>query len=191
MTTIIYIHGFNSSPLSQKATLMRSELNKLEKPVHFLCPGLPELPALAIAELSKLVEEALAGDVTLIGSSLGGFYATWLVEEYGCKAILINPAISPHLDLKNYIGTQINHHTKQTYKLTNRHLDQLEKLNVKKITVPRLFFLLQNTGDELLDWRVAKDRYSEAKQLIIEGGDHGFTNFKTYLPAILDFCGLV
>ncbi len=187
MTKLIYIHGFNSSSSSVKAGLIRGALTSLKNPPDFVCPSLPHKPNYAISILSEIIKSETRDSVTLMGSSLGGFYATWLANHFGCKAILINPAITPHVDLRGYLGCQRNFYTQAEYNFTCQHLDELEGLYVRNLLEYNLFFLMHTTGDDLLDWRVARSRYLYSQQLIVWGGDHGFSEFDRYLQTVFKF----
>src|SRR5688572_150405 len=177
---LVYLHGFNSSPQSHKAQVMQRYAK--EEGVEFACPALPPLADDAIREIEKLPMR----NVRLIGSSLGGFYATYLAEKHGLKAVLINPAIDPHVGLRAYLGPQKNLHTGQPYKLTEAHLTQWKKLFVPRVT-PRRYLLLVETGDEVLDYRQAVARYAGAEQIVVQGGDHSLQSFPQHLPRILEF----
>ena len=149
----------------------------------YACPALPPLANDAIAA----VEKACVGkDTCLIGSSLGGFYATYLAEKHGLKAVLVNPAIDPHIGLRAYLGPQKNLHTGEPYQLTQAHLREWEKLYVPRVT-PKRYLLIVETGDEVLDYRQAVARYAGSEQLVISGGDHSLKSFPQHLPRILEF----
>lgn len=186
---IVYLHGFNSSPSSHKAQVMGRYLEKLGMSDRYACPALPPLAddALAAAEQAMRGREGAA--VCLVGSSLGGFYATYLAEKHGAKAVLINPAIEPHVGLRDYLGPQNNLHTGEPYQLTERHLQQWARLYVPTIT-PARYLLIVETGDEVLDYRAALARYAGAEQVVVEGGDHSLQSFADHLPRILRFAGL-
>jgi predicted esterase YcpF (UPF0227 family) len=124
--------------------------------------------------------------VSLIGCSLGGFYATYLAETHGLKAVLINPAIDPHVGLRAYLGPQKNLHTGEPYELTESHLREWEALYVPRLT-PRRYLLIVETGDEVLDYRRALERYAGADQVVVAGGDHGLQSFPQHLARILEF----
>ena len=186
---IIYLHGFNSSPQSVKATQMRARMRELGLEDRLLCPALP----VAGDEAMRRVEAEMArlGDrrYCFIGSSLGGFYATWLAEKHDARAILLNPSITPQDGLKAYLGRQQNIYTHDTYVLTEDHLRQWRQMWLPRIT-PSRYFLLVETGDAQLDYRIAAERYAGARQMVIEGGDHGLQSFPSHLPAILEFAGM-
>jgi len=184
---IVYLHGFNSSPQSHKAQLMARYLASRGLEGEFACPALPPLANQAIAGVEDIV--ASHDRVCLVGSSLGGFYATWLAEQHGLKAVLINPAIDPHVGLRAYLGPQQNLHTGEPYELTQAHLREWEKLYAPRIT-PQRYLLLVETGDEVLDYRRAVARYAGAEQIVIRGGDHSLQSFPEHLPRILAFAGI-
>jgi uncharacterized protein len=180
---IVYLHGFNSSPQSHKAQVMQRFMAERGLAHEYACPALPPLANDAIA----VVERSFIGkNTTFIGSSLGGFYATYLAEKHGLKAALINPAIDPHVGLRAYLGPQKNLHTGEPYELTEAHLREWEKLYVPRIA-PKRYLLIVETGDEVLDYRAAVTRYAGAEQVVIPGGDHSLQSFPQHLPRILEF----
>jgi predicted esterase YcpF (UPF0227 family) len=183
---LIYIHGFNSSPLSSKAQLLKQKLEALGRCSEFSAPALPHSPAQAAALLDALVTRHPGAAV--VGSSLGGYYATWLAERHALRAVLINPAVRPYELLSGELGPQKNFHTGATYEFTRGHLDELRALEVERIT-PGHYLLLAATGDETLDYRQAVERYRGCRQLIIEGSDHSLSGFADYLDLVLEFCG--
>ena len=156
---------------------------------RYACPALPHQPERAVAVIETEVGRAPNGPVTLIGSSLGGFYATWFAEKHGLKAVLINPAVRPHRDLRAFLGVQQNLHSGEKYELTEAHLAQWARLFVSAVTPPR-YLLLVETGDELLDYREAVGKYAGAKQVVVQGGDHTLQSFPDHIPRILEFAGL-
>ena len=135
-------------------------------------------------------EVADVRQLTLIGSSLGGYYATWLAERHGARAILINPAVTPESSLSAYLGPQQNRYTGERYELTANHFAELACLRVERITRPERYLLLQRSGDELLDWRQAVAHYAGAWQYIAGGGDHGWEAIDEEIPMMLRFAGL-
>lgn len=184
--TIIYLHGFNSAPQSHKAQVLKRYMEARGLGASFVCPALPHRPRAAIAT----VEAALARHpaATLVGSSLGGFYATWLAERHELRAVLINPAVEPQVGLETYLGPQRNLYTGAQYELTGSHLDEWRALAVASIH-PERYLLLVETGDEVLDYRAAVRRYAGARQIVVEGGDHTLRSFPEHLPLILEFAG--
>jgi hypothetical protein len=182
---IVYLHGFNSSPQSHKAQLLQRYMTERGLGQEFVCPALPPSPRQAVRLIQRVAGEA---SPCYVGSSLGGFYATYLVETQGGKAALINPAIEPHIGLSAYLGPQRNLHTGELYELTSAHLAQWRELYVPRVTAER-YLLLVETCDEVLDYRHAAERYAGAAQLVIEGGDHSLRSFPEHLPKILRFAG--
>jgi uncharacterized protein len=194
--TIVYLHGFNSGPASVKAQQLGREiaaLDTLSRPAYFV-PQLHHRPAAAMREVRAWVDAANShvdnNRLTFVGSSLGGFYATFLAERYGAKAVLINPAIRPAKSLASYLGPQRNMVTGETYELTPDHFAELEAFNVVRVTEPRRYFLLVQSGDELLDWREAVAFYGGAWQSVRGGGDHAFQHFEKEIAPILRFSGI-
>jgi len=179
---IVYLHGFNSSLQSHKAQVLGRFLAERGLGAQYACPALPPLASDAIRE----AEKCLGKDVCFVGSSLGGFYATWLAEKHGVRAVLINPAIDPHVGLRAYLGRQENLHTGEPYELTEAHLRDWERHHVPSIT-PGRYLLIVETGDEVLDYRRAVARYAGADQIVVEGGDHSLQSFARHLPRILEF----
>lgn len=184
---LIYIHGFNSSPASFKARLVQEKMRVLGRVNEFIAPALPPGPRAAMRVLETEINKYPGA--ALIGSSLGGFYATWLAERYALRAVLVNPAVRPYMLLRNYVGPQKNLNSGEIYELTRQHVAELKRLEVKTIT-PSRYFLLTRTGDETLDYRNGVEKYRGARQWVIPGGDHGFGDFSEYLDAALQFCGV-
>ncbi len=179
---IVYLHGFNSSPQSHKAQVIERYRSERGLAHEYACPALPPLARDAL----KAVEPYLARKPCLLGSSLGGFYATWLAEQHGLKAVLVNPAIDPHVGLRAYLGPQQNLHTGEPYELTEAHLRQWQELYVPRVT-PERYLLIVETGDEVLDYRRAVERYAGAEQVVVPGGDHSLQSFPRHLARILEF----
>jgi predicted esterase YcpF (UPF0227 family) len=185
---LIYIHGFNSSARSFKAALVRGRMVARESGSEFACPDLDHRPTRAIAQLEALLAGEKSASVALIGSSLGGYYATYLAEQRGLRAALINPAVRPYEGLRAYLGPQRNLHTGMQYEFTEQHLAELRALETARIT-PEHYLLLMTTGDEVLDYRIAAAKYNGCEQVFVEGGDHGFSGFVDYVDRVLAFCG--
>jgi uncharacterized protein len=171
---ILYLHGFRSSPQSMN---------------RFICPQLPASPAAAMALASDFIEDRgdAAKDWALIGSSLGGFYATYLAEQYGCRAVVLNPAVFPANDLAGYVGELTLYHSNEPFEWKNEYLHELEALQIERITKPHRYFLMAATGDEVLDWRVMRDHYAGAEQFIIEGSDHAISEFENHVERVAAF----
>ncbi|HYC13857.1 MAG TPA: YqiA/YcfP family alpha/beta fold hydrolase [Stellaceae bacterium] len=185
---IAYLHGFNSSPQSHKARQLDRYLRDRGLGAEYLCPALPPAAAEAVAVVEALMH-AHRGPFCFVGSSLGGFYATWLAEKHDARAVLINPAIDPHVGLRALLGPQRNLHTGAPYELTPEHLRQWQELYCERLS-PERYLLLVETGDEVLDYRKALARYAGAEQVVIPGGDHSLQSYVRHLPRILRFAGI-
>ncbi len=183
----IYVHGFNSSPASIKARVLGNYLSGLGLGAQYSVPALSHWPAEAMAQLEALVSDP-AVPVLLVGSSLGGFYSTALVEKYlHCRSVLVNPAVAPDQLLESWLGTNENLYTHEHYELTPVHLAQLRAQACAELKAADRYLLLQQTGDETLDYREAVTRYANSAQFVQPGGNHGFERFEDLLPAILAF----
>ena len=196
---LIYIHGFNSSPASLKARQTRDWLSENAPDIPFYCPALSSTPDLASEQLQTLVEtihgsvgQGPVGQrpVGLIGSSMGGYYATWLGEKYGLKSVLINPSVRPYEFMEEYLGENANYHTGERYTLEPRHVAMARGLEVTTLKNPKNYWVLLQTGDEVLDYHQAEIKYADCQLTIEQGGDHSFQNYERYLPDILDFLQL-
>lgn len=188
---LIYLHGFNSAPASHKAQLLRREMATRGLAAYWRCPALPPepLPAIAAIEAEIRAVAEQCETITLVGSSLGGFYATHLTEKHDLRAVLLNPAVQPQQDLEAYIGPQRNLYTGATYELTAAHIDQWRALDVPRVH-PERYLLIVETGDEVLDYRAAVRKYAGARQIVVPGGDHSLRSFPRHIDEILRFAGL-
>ena len=189
-SVIVYLHGFRSSPASAKAARLRAFVDAMpesERPLLHI-PALTDRPAVAIAGVADWVRQHAAGaPLAFIGSSLGGYYATALAERFGARAVMINPAIHPYDTLQPWSGVQTNLYTGEAFEVTPAHFAELRALAVPHITRPERYFLLVETGDDVLDYREAVAFYGGAYQYVRGGGDHTFTEFATQLRAIVRF----
>ncbi|WP_394182547.1 YqiA/YcfP family alpha/beta fold hydrolase [Marinomonas posidonica] len=191
MAVLIYIHGFNSSERSHKANVLKQAAHSFHVEQAFISPRLSWQPKVAIQQLEALIEDNLSQGVTLIGSSLGGFYATYLTEKYGIKSILVNPAMQAPILLKDYLGPQRNPYTHDEYKLTNEHMAELEALVVTAPTSHHYWLMVQE-GDEVLDYRAALHAFPNVAKLTHEkGGDHSFTDFQRFSTDIFRFAEII
>ncbi|QNB05652.1 alpha/beta fold hydrolase [Herbaspirillum frisingense] len=187
---ILYLHGFRSSPQSFKARVMGQRMAELGLQDDYLCPQLPASPAAAIALAGALVAGVDPAQLTVVGSSLGGFYATWLAEHLGCRAVLLNPAVKPPRDLESYVGVSTQYHSDEPFEFKLEYIAELRSLVVPAISRPQRYLLLAATGDEVLDWREMVAHYPGARQIVIQGSDHGMAEFVDYLDEVLAFCGV-
>ena len=207
-TMILYLHGFRSSPDSFKARLMAQALADRGLSADWRCPQLPASPAAAMdlalsLARAHLEADAASGDgrdgsagggdaaarLTVIGSSLGGFYATWLAERLGCRAVLLNPVVHAARDLGTQVGSHRTFHGDEPFEFLPGHVDELARAeaDLRALSRPERYFLLAATGDEVLDWREMRARFAGSRQRIIEGSDHGISDFERWLPEVLDF----
>ena len=188
MTTLIYLHGFQSSGRSAKACLLGDYLAVHHPDVTYLRPTLPDTPCEAWQAIGQQIEAALSsGAVGLIGSSLGGFWSTCASERYGLPAVVINPAVHPQHLLQHFLGPQTNPYTGASYTLTTEHMQQLSALDIPQLTHPERFWLLQQQGDEVLDYRQASAYYAAGRVTLEAGGNHAFIGFERYCPEIVRF----
>lgn len=193
--SLLYLHGFRSSPASIKARALAAAVETLPADVRprLHVPALDFRPAAAIASTVAWIASSVPDpqdQLTIIGSSLGGFYATHLAERFGARAVLINPAIRPYDDLRPYLGRQTNLYSGETFEVIEAHFAELAALAVERITRPERYLLLVQTGDEVLDFREAIAFYAGAFQSVEGGGDHAFRRFASWIPAILRFAGI-
>ena len=194
--TLVYLHGFNSSPQTVKGRKLAAAAAALDEPPRVHVPALHHRPALAMRDVRAWVgtnvgDHAAPTSLTFVGSSLGGFYATWLAEHYGTRAIVINPSVRPAASLAAYLGPQRNLHTGEAWELTPMHFAELDALSVARLTRMERYFLLMRSGDELLDWRDAVARYAGAWQYVLGGGDHGWEGIDDEIRSMLRFAGVV
>lgn len=186
---LIYIHGFNSSPKSFKARELARYLDALpaaERPC-LLVPQLPYEPDAAITVLRNTLDPLAGQSIGLIGSSLGGYYGLWLAEHYQLPLALVNPAVYPYRLLADYLGVNTNPYSGEIYQFTEREVAQLKALEVTTLTKPERYFLLTQTGDEVLDYREGVAKFQGCRQCVQTGGDHSFIDFAQMIPAILQF----
>lgn len=185
---ILYLHGFRSSPSSYKATVVAARMAALGRAGELACPQLPASPRAAIALARALVDGVAKTDLAIVGSSLGGYYATWLAEQLGCRAVLLNPAVHPLDSLERHVGVTTAWHSDVPFEFKVEYIDELRVLAVPAITDPARYFLLAASGDDVLDYRTMLAHYQGARQHVIEGSDHAISEFADYVDAVLDFC---
>ncbi|MBB3220706.1 YqiA/YcfP family alpha/beta fold hydrolase [Pseudoduganella umbonata] len=187
---ILYLHGFRSSPLSMKGRLLGERMAQLGRATDYLAPQLPASPKLAIEGAMALVAGVPAHRLAIVGSSLGGYYATWMAEQLGCRAALLNPAVTPLQSLERYVGMTTMFHSGEPFEFKREYIAELGELAVPAITRPERYYLLAATGDEVLDWRAMVAHYPGARQHVIDGSDHGIAEFADYVDEVLAFCGI-
>ena len=184
---ILYLHGFRSSPRSIKARQLARRLAERGLDADYHCPQLPVSPRAAAAVIETLVREAGPQRLSVIGSSLGGYYATWLAERVDSRVVLLNPSVHPDRDLAQHLGVKTVYHSDETVDVKHEFLDELVALRTGPITRPDRYLLVAATGDELLDWREMVARYPGAHHRVIDGSDHGLSDFAHYIDDVIDF----
>jgi predicted esterase YcpF (UPF0227 family) len=190
-THLLYLHGFRSSPKSFKAQRLHAWLQAHRPDVHWWCPQLPPSPREAMALVMRGIAAWPHAHMAVLGSSLGGYYATWVAERLGCPAVLLNPAIAPARDLAAYIGEQTAFHTpEERFFFRAEYVDELRALHAGPVTRPDRYLVVVAKGDEVLDWREMVARYPGARLHLLEGGDHALSDFDAHLPLITDFLSL-
>lgn len=187
LATLLYIHGFLSSPLSYKAQQVKTWLAEQRPDIDYICPQLSPYPDEVRETLDAIVAGA-EGPVYLMGSSLGGYLCSYLAEKYDLPAVLINPSVRPYEMMPDYLDQPLhNYHTEDVYTLTEQHVVEVKAMDTPKIGRAENYWLLLQTGDETLDYRQAVEKYSASEQLIEEGGDHSFQNFERHIEAAIGF----
>ena len=187
MQHIVYAHGFRSAAKSRKATELGEYLREQHPAVRYLTPDLSFRPTQAISQLQWHCLGKAPENLTLVGSSLGGFYAVVLAEKLGCRAVLLNPSIAPFETLSKYLGEQTNLYTGEKFVFDESHIAELQALYVPAITRAERYLLMVEMGDELLDHQRTREYFSGAKQIVIEGGDHELKSFTRHLSQVVEF----
>jgi predicted esterase YcpF (UPF0227 family) len=185
LKTLLYLHGFISSPASRKAVMLGDYLRGQAPGIEYVVPELHHRPARAIARVRELCAARNPRDLLVVGSSLGGFYATVAAEQFGCRAVAINPAVHPQAHFGRYLGPQRNLYTGEPFDLTRGHIEELAAMDPPAITRPERYWLLVETADEVLDYREAVAFYAGAFQTVVQGGDHSMSSFPEFVPDIV------
>jgi len=184
---LIYLHGFLSSPQSVKCQATLAHFQQHHSDIEFVATQIPYYPDEAITHLHKLVRQYQDCQLGYIGSSLGGFLSTNLMQNFPGKAVLINPAVTPHILLKDYLGEHTHPYTQEKFTLTEQHMTELSELFVANMHAPENFWVLVQEKDETLDYREAVAKYQQSKLTVEPGGDHSFQGYENYLPEIVSF----
>ena len=185
---LLYLHGFNSSPQSHKAQLVTQYMSDNDCLDQLICPHIPAVPEEARLFLEQLVEETLEDhSLNFVGSSLGGYYATYLAEKYSGSAALINPSVKPYETLRAYLGENKFYFDEGVWEFDETHIRQLEVMKVGGITEAERYLVLLQTGDETLDYREAESKYKDSHCIIEQGGDHAFVDLERFIPKIMQF----
>ena len=191
VTHLLYLHGFRSSPQSAKARQVAARVREQHPAVTWWCPQLPPSPAAAMAMVTQGIAQWPRESMAVIGSSLGGFYATCVAQAVGCRAVLLNPAIDPARDLAKYIGEQVSwHDPAERFFFEPGFVHELRALESGPIAQPGNIFAVIAKGDEVLDWREMTGRYPGARVKLLEGSDHALTDFDAHIDEVFGFLAL-
>jgi predicted esterase YcpF (UPF0227 family) len=191
ITHLLYLHGFRSSPQSAKARTVATHMASHHPEVHWWCPQLPPSPRGAMQALMDGIRDWPRESMAVVGSSLGGFYATAVAEQARCRAVLLNPAVNPARDLEKYIGEQTSwHDPAERFFFKAEFVGELRDLECGPLARPENYLAVIAKGDEVLDWREMHARYAATHVRLLEGGDHALSDFDDHLPSILAFLGL-
>ena len=191
LTHLLYLHGFRSSPQSTKARKMAAWVAANRPTLTWCCPQLPASPRQAARLIDEATSDWPAASMAVMGSSLGGFYATWMAQRRGVRAVLLNPAVDPARDLARHIGEQTYwHDSQERFDFEPQFVDELRALDAGHLSEPERLMAVVATGDEVLDWREMQARYAGCRLRIVEGSDHALSDFDHHLPAILAHLGL-
>ena len=190
-THLLYLHGFRSSPQSTKARRVAAWVAANRPDLVWCCPQLPPSPQAAVDDVMARIAAWPAERMAVIGSSLGGLYATVVAERTGCRAVLLNPAVDPARDLAAAVGTTTAWHSDETFEFRPGYVDELRRVAPPaRLTRPERYFAVIAKGDEVLSWREMSQRYAGCPMRLLEGGDHALSDFDDHLPSIVDFLGL-
>lgn len=191
ITHLLYLHGFRSSPKSMKASKLAAWMHAHRPDLQWWCPQLPPSPADAMRLVFDGIDAWPRQSMAVVGSSLGGFYATVVAERTGCPAVLLNPAVDPARDLANHIGEQTAWHDAQDrFFFRAEFIGELQQLAPPALTRPERYFAVIAKGDEVLDWREMSARHAGANLKLLEGSDHALSDFDDHLPDLLHFLQL-
>ncbi len=190
VTQLLYLHGFRSSPSSTKAQVMAAWVQQHQPDLTWWCPQLPPSPREAMQMLFDGIAHWPAAQTAVIGSSLGGFYASALAERIGCRAVLLNPAIKPARDLVKYIGETTAWHSNARFSFRPEFIDELRAMAPGEVTRPERYFAVIAKGDEVLSWVEMNTRYRACKVKLLEASDHALSDFDAHVPEVLAFLGL-
>jgi predicted esterase YcpF (UPF0227 family) len=192
MKTLVYLHGFRSSSQSRKAQQLGEALRSLNSDWEYITPDLSFDPAVALGQIEAIVSRCVKSELTLIGSSLGGYYAEVCAEKFDCRAVLLNPSLAPYETLAAYIGHQTNlYRPEESFDFTHEHLDALRRVDVAAIKSPEKYLVVVEMGDALLDHRRTLEKFAASRQVVVDGGTHDLDSFPRHIGAVLQHAGLM
>ena len=189
-TLLVYLHGFRSSPNSSKAVMTREAvkaISTVSDSYEWYCPQLLASPKESIEMVSRHIDQSQADRIVVIGSSLGGFYTNYLAEKYGCIGVALNPAVRAARELEPHVGMMTTYDNEEPFDFRAEYINELRVLQVQCITRPERYFLIAAMGDELLDWKEMVAFYTGSKQLVLEGSDHGISEYAEHLSTVIEF----
>jgi predicted esterase YcpF (UPF0227 family) len=189
-TLLVYLHGFRSSPKSSKAVMTGEGIKALSSdaiPIEWYCPQLLASPKESMEMVMKHIDQSKWDHMVVIGSSLGGFYTNYLAEKFDCKAVVLNPAVRAARELAPHVGMMTAYDSDEPFDFRSEYIEELKALQVESISNPDRYFLIAAKGDELLDWKEMTEFYEGATQLVLEGSDHGISDYADHLPQVLKF----
>lgn len=189
MQTLIYLHGFRSAAASKKAVALGLALRHVRADWEYITPNLSFDPLVASAQIDAIIlrQANPKNNVTLVGSSLGGFYATVMAEKYGCRAVLLNPSLKPYETLAAYLGEQTNLYTGEAFTFTAANLAVLQAMGFTQITNPERYMAIVEMGDELLNHHATLAEFAGATHIVVDGGNHDLASFPTHIASLLRF----
>jgi len=191
-THLLYLHGFRSSPASAKARLMAQTVAQRHPLAQWCCPQLPPSPRQAAQDMLRLIADWPPDTMAVVGSSLGGFYASWVARQTGCRSVLLNPAVFPARDLARYIGEQSQWHAPQErFYFQENYIAELQDMAREGPHTPGPELALISQRDEVLDWREMQARYPKARRILLPEGDHAISDFALHVDTVLEFLDLV
>ena len=188
---LLYLHGFRSSPQSAKARITADWVARHHPDVRWWCPQLPPSPAEAMRTVLDHVGDWPPATSAVIGSSLGGFYATAVAERLGFRAALLNPAVEPARDLASHIGEATAWHNDERFFFRPEFIAELRRIAPASLTHPDRYFAVIAKGDEVLHWSEMTARYRGVRTKLLEGGNHALSDYETeHLGEVMGFLGL-
>jgi predicted esterase YcpF (UPF0227 family) len=188
---LLYLHGFRSSPRSYKAQIMAHHMAIHHPDVKWACPSLPPSPKAAAELIDELTQDWPATQSAVMGSSLGGYYATWLMQKRDFRAVLLNPAVFPERDLTNHIGEHAAWHDPgQRIYFAPHYIEEFKALQPGPMKSSDRYLAILAKGDEVLDWKEMLARYPGPQTVLLSEGDHALSDFTSHLPLVLQFLGL-
>lgn len=184
---LLYLHGFHSSPSSLKSQQTKAYIADYHPEIKLIAPQLPCLPKDMWQVICDVFNKHENDDIAVVGSSLGGFLCTKIVEQYAVNAVLINPAVGAFHLLEEYAGEHVHPYLNEGYTIDQDYLAQLTQLLSGDVEHADKIWVLLQKGDEVLDYRQALEKYKCCKITCEEGGDHSFIGFDRHLSDIIPF----